>query len=197
MRVNYIQSMCPTTAEQGGNTCQRVFDVLKYETSTIDPVTARNTLYYVPVDNLATLEALEEQTDTLNIALSTIETGFYLAVVDRGTCIVINRLVVFYYICPAETVNLVTRPRTLAPPVGTLQVTAECVENARPASGDSLTLICLSAGEWLDSPNGCVCVPGFTLSPDGLQCISKSFTYYNVFISSCVYVDQLRMLILV
>ena len=112
-----------------------MFDVQKYETSTIDPVTAQNTSSYVPVASLTTVEALEEQTVTLNIDLSTSETGFHLAIVDHGTCIVINRLVVFYYICPAETVNLVARPRTVAPPVGTLvlplQVTAKCVEGCQ------------------------------------------------------------------
>ena len=40
--------------------------------------------------------------ESLDIDLDA-ESGFYLAVVDLTTCITINRILVFYYVCPAET----------------------------------------------------------------------------------------------
>ena len=173
VQVNSIQSVCPTS-QNGTNNC---VNASVYETSSIDPAAAREPKNYLLVNSLKTLEAADEQeqAELLNVYLSTKESGLYLAIVESGTCIVISRLLVFYYVCPAETVNLVARPRTLAPPVGgtPLQVLTSCVENASPASGDTVILTCLSEGTWLDSASGCICNTGFVLSSGGQECLGK------------------------
>ena len=172
LQVDYVQNMCPT--DGGGNTCQRVFDVRKFQTSSINATAAREPSNYMLVGSLTTRVASEDQTTLQDINLDGGESGFYLAIIDPGTCIVIRRLVVFYRVCPAETVNLVARPRLLAPPVGSapLPITVGCVENASPASGDIVTLTCLSEGKWLDSTDGCRCNSG--LVPFGEQCVGES-----------------------
>ena len=168
MQVNYTQTMCP---QGGANPCLRVFDVRKFQTSSINTTAARESTNYVLVDRLTTFEASEQQTQFVDINLDDSESGLYLAIIDPGMCITINRLLVFYYVCPAETMNLVAHPRTPAPPVSSapLQVTAGCVENASPASGNIVTLTCLSEGTWLNSSSRCECDSGFI--PFGEQCV--------------------------
>ena len=167
VQVDYTQNMCPTS---GANVCQRVFDVRKFQTSSINTTAARESTNYVFVDRLTTFEASEQQTQFVDTDLDDSESGLYLAIIDPGTCIVINRLLVFYRVCLAETVNLVAYPRT---PAGRtpLQVTAGCVENASPAGGE-ITLTCHSDGTWVNSTSRCKCDSGFV--PSGKQCVGKS-----------------------
>ena len=178
VQVDYTQNMCPI--DGSGNTCQMVFDVRKFQTSSIDTTAARGSTSYVFVDRLTTHVAPGLQTELVNIDLDDSESGLYLAIIDPGTCIIINRLLVFYRVCLAETVNLVAYPRTLAGRAP-LQVTAGCVENASPASGE-ITLTCLSDGTWVNSSSRCKCDSGFV--PSGEQCVGNSplfvFEYYHI-----------------
>ena len=171
VQVDYTQNMCPTS---GANVCQRVFDVKKFQTSSINATAARESTNYVPVDRLTTFEASEQQTQFVDIDLDESESGFYLAIIDPSTCIIINRLLVFYRVCLAETVNLVAYPRTLAGRAP-LQVTAGCVENASTANGD-IKPTCLSDGTWVNATSRCKCDSGF--APSGEQCVGKSFNPY-------------------
>ena len=185
VQVDYTQNMCPTS---GTNVCQRVFDVRKFRTSSINTTAARESTNYVFVDRLTTFEASEQQTQFVDIDLDDSESGLYLAIIDPGTCIIINRLLVFYRVCLAETVNLVAYPRTLAGRAP-LQVTAGCVENASPVSGN-ITLTCLSDGTWRDSSTSrCKCDSGFV--PSGEQCVGKSplFLWTFCVLSHCVSVE--------
>ena len=126
--------------------CRRSFDVYKWQTSTISREAARNTANYAregrisPEDNSGTVAT----TETLDIDL-TAESGFYMAVVDLSTCILIERILVFYYVCPAETSELITRPETIAPES---PVNGECVENSSPQTGSNPVLRCADEGVW-------------------------------------------------
>ena len=90
--------------------------------------------------------------------------GLYLAVVDRGSCTVVTRISVFYYICPEQTVNLVRYPETVAPPFTNPQdrkATGVCINNASQASAD-LILECKIRGEWEQNDDAmCSCNPGY------------------------------------
>ena len=93
---------------------------------------ARNTSNYDKVDrvspqvsdgNGSSIESPEINLDA--------ESGFYLGVVDLSTCISINRILVFYYVCPAETSQLITRPEAIESRSlndSDVVVTGECVE---------------------------------------------------------------------
>ena len=88
---------------------------------------------------------------------SVTETGLYLALVDLSTCITVHRLLVFYYVCPAETSNLITRPETIAPESA---IPGQCAENSSPTSSDQPLVSCTVMGTW-DTIIGCACDPGF------------------------------------
>ena len=126
--------------------CRQSFDVYKWQTSTINREAARNTGNYVrvgrvsPEDTSGTVDTSE----TLDIEL-TAESGLYMAVVDLSTCIVIKRILVFYYVCPAETLELIIRPETIAPES---PVIGECVENSSPQTGLNPVLRCADEGVW-------------------------------------------------
>ena len=139
------------------------FSLRSYETSAVDQSGRSNrNMYndtgvrflYVPGMRLATY--------TQSFAVST--KGLYLAVVDRGSCTSITRIVVYYNVCPEQTVNLVCYPETVAPPFSNPQdreATGVCIDNASPAT-PTLELQCGIGGVWDDSIIAvCSCDPGY------------------------------------
>ncbi len=84
----------------------------------MNPVAAIDTDNYTLIRTLTTQVSGTITTTTEQFGFTTNESGFYLAIRDPGTCICISRLIVFYNACPGETVNLVVRPETIAPTVG-------------------------------------------------------------------------------
>ena len=89
---------------------------------------------------------------------SVTETGFYIALVDQSTCIIVHHILVFYYVCPAETSDLITRPETIAPES---TICGQCIENSSPTSSDQPLLFCGEMRTWEVIIGGCACNPGF------------------------------------
>ena len=148
--------------------CRQSFEVHKWLTSTIDRSAAANTDNYVRVDRLSPdfTYGIMSFVESLDIELDA-EDGLYLAVVDRSTCIVLTRLLVFYYVCPEETSELISRPEVLGSQVS---VTGECVENSSTISGTAPVLSCSDRGEWqVIIPS--LCNPGYEKSQD--QCSGR------------------------
>ncbi len=176
VQIEYQQSTCPTDTTLDNTRCRRTFDLLKYETSAVDPLAARDTDNYVAIRTLTTQVSGETTKTTENFGFNTDESGFYLAIRDPGTCIIISRLIVFYNACPGETVNLVVRPETIAPTLGSgiqLSVNASCFANSSPV-GDAFSLKCLESGNWVAVPSSrCVCNAGFVPTMNGENCLCK------------------------
>ena len=193
VQFEYQQPDCPQNVAQGFS-CQRTFGVHKYERSSVDPAAARVTSNYVLVNRLTTRDTVAGQADqneTQNIDFTTNNSGFYLGVRDQSTCILISRLLVYYHVCPSETISLVIRPETIAPSIGSgmqLEVTASCVANAQPRSGTSAKLFCGERGVWFQpSLVGCVCGDGYIESEDGQSCVIGQLIYnyyhkYNIYL---------------
>ena len=152
--------------------CRQSFEVHKWQTSTIDRSAAANTDNYVRVDRVSPefTSGIMSFVEYVDIALNA-EDGFYLAVVDRSTCIDLTRLLVFYHVCPEETSELIFRPEALGSQVS---VTGECVENSSTMSGAAPVLSCSDRGEW-HVIISCLCNPGYEKSQD--QCTGKLSTY--------------------
>ena len=167
-----------------GVLCQRTFDLLVYETSTEDNTMARNTSNYRPAMTFAPQD-VAMQNSTANVDLTGNADGFYLALRDQTTCVLVSRVLVFYNVCPGGTVDLVMRPETLAPrfETGTVlssSVAAECVEGARPENGEGAQLECFQGGTWFPVPgSGCVCGEGFSAAEDGTACEGKLHNALN------------------
>ncbi len=124
-------------------------------------------LYYRQIDRVAPFNdsGIVSQNQTREMNFQTNEDGFYLAIRDESTCIVVSRLLVFYNVCPQETVIFFMRPETLAPIIERLstpiEVTAQCVTGASPDNGVAPRLTCSQGGVWgTIAGSGCTCNPG-------------------------------------
>ena len=160
--------------------CQVFFDVNYWETSGVDAVAARDTANYrrvrgvTPSMDAARIAVNESIEVTFQ---SSTATGFYLALVDMNTCILVTRVLVFYHVCPELSMDLILYPETIAPGSGLKTVTTRCAEGAEGKLDPSITLNCLPKGIWAGvlSGTGCRCKPGF-LQPHELaeECKSKA-----------------------
>ncbi len=178
--VEFEQADC----DQG---CQRTFVLEAYETSTVDSTTARNTANYRQIDSIVPFDdsGTVSQNQTREMNFQTNEDGLYLAIRDESICIVVSRLLVFYSVCPQETVGLVMRPETLSPiiehPSISIEVTAQCVTGASPDNGVAPKLICSQGGVWgTIAGSGCTCDPGFVASEDGTLCMGRYYWFVIV-----------------
>ena len=153
--------------------CSRISSWYGYETSTINSVAARNTSNYVLISRLVPNDGnLQNQTRYLNF--ETNESGFYLAIRDEDTCLAVTRVLVFYNVCPQETVELMIRPEIISPRITTpsqetLRVTGQCVANASPESGAAPILTCSPGGTW-SVVSGCQCNQRFLATENGTSC---------------------------
>ena len=151
---------------------QQTFELWTYQTDEPDEVNRGNISYYSYAEVRLIHTASEGFTiDSEEIAVST--SGLYLAVLDQGSCTQINRIVVFYNVCPYQVLNKAVYPETLAPRTVTDDdrvVTATCIDNASPSSTDSLNLVCRFTGLWTRNAS-CVCNPGY--EPVGMFCQGK------------------------
>ena len=94
---------------------------------------------------------LQNQTRYLNFATN--ESGFYFTIRDEDTCLTVTRVIVFYNICPQETVEFMIQSETISPPITTpsqepLRVIGHCVANASTESGPAPSLTCSPGGTW-------------------------------------------------
>ena len=172
--VEYEFSSCEAASD-----CARTFSVQRYDTSTINATAARDTTKYTQVANVASEDITgdERQNETINMDFTGSETGFYLAIRDQDSCLFVTRILVFYYMCPAVTENLIIFPETLAPPISTtsqpISVDGEqCVENASPTVGDNPIVTCSQGGIWSIIID-CTCNSGFSMNVDGTACIGR------------------------
>ena len=164
--------------------CQRTFNTHMFETSSESATGARDTTNYRQVERVSPdITTGARVNETIDMGFTTDHSSFYFAVQDETSCIIITRLMVFYHMCPAEIIELVIRPETIAPPISResslLQVTAKCVDNASPVTvvaGIPLgpKIKCTEGGLWLPIPElGCKCDHGFLPSVDGQRCKGK------------------------
>ena len=98
VQVDFIMNTCDVD-----NNCRRSFAIHKYETSTINTTAARNLSKYEFVDQIVPRDGSGSvrENGSVNINFATEATGFYLGIQDETTCILINRVLVFY--CDAGT----------------------------------------------------------------------------------------------
>lgn len=142
--------------------CRQHFDLYKWETSTIDAVAARTTDNYARVGSFTPTTGLSGMVvvnGTMDISFSTEESGVYLALVDQGTCVVIQRILVFYegVVCPGRITDLIYHPDVLAPDN---MVVGKCVANSSSSNGSDPVLRCTDEGVW-EVVIPCLCSVGF------------------------------------
>ena len=159
------------------NDCTRRFAIQRYETSIINVANARNLRNYQLVNRIDPRDDLTptvRENASLEIGFRRQDTGFYLGIQDITSCLTIHRVLVFYYVCPAMTSDLIIHSETIAPVVGDstpVEVVGQCVENASPENGIEPRLTCSPMGIWsVISGAGCVCNSGFQSTSDDRSC---------------------------
>ena len=147
----------------------QIFNTHIYETFSLDTAGRRNVTLYRQVKQISS--NITTGAKTIDLNFYTNHSSFYFAIRDETTCIVITRLVVFYKVCEAQTINLIHYPETIAGPsspyedLSNISVPATCIENAQPENGLAPLVACSADGVWMDSvpwPGvGCQCIQGY------------------------------------
>ena len=155
-----------------GVDCRRHFDLYKWETSGIDPDAARQTENYVQVGIFAP-NSTQNDTGRIDVIFTTQESGLYLAFVDQGTCVVIERILVFYegFVCSGNVIDLVQHPEVI-PPQNDIE--GSCIDNSSTPNGANPVLRCIDEGIW-EVVSPCLCSIGFesTKVDDVISCTGK------------------------
>ena len=169
------------------------YTTLKFETSLVDPVGARSITNYKQetITEVGNSQGMSRNVNsTVYVTFDTDESSFYLGIQanDTSACnFAMFRMIVFYHICPLQTVGLIVYPETIAPPfltdqgqgsTSSISVNAGvCVENAQPENGEAPVVRCSSEGIWsLDPGEGCQCAPGYT-NVDGMCTCERSYIF--------------------
>ena len=170
--------------------CQRTFNTHVYERSlenTASSITISNYHQIMWISPNNTTSRVNE-TVIVDFASTSQETSFYFAVQDVTSCIVLTRMILFYYVCPQQTSDLMHYPETIAPRLPTsdrpgvapISVTTMCVENAATENGRSPTVFCSSGGVWsTQSGRGCVCLRGFANQHGACTCMLCFFFFVS------------------
>ena len=147
-----------------------------FETNETDELGRNNTSNYN--GNVASLEHIMDQNLVQSLELEQIPisgdyTGLYFAVVDvpPGTCVIISRLALYYYVCPEQVVNLVKYPETISPNLlseSDVLLEPKCVDNAEFAYGDD-QLKCSRRGRWETNNRICNCMQGHYFWSDSCE----------------------------
>ena len=161
--------------------CQRTFNTHIYEISFESATGARDTANYRQVDRISPdITTGARVNETIDLNFSTDHSSFYFAIQDETACMVVTRLMIFYYVCPEDITDLVIRPETIAPPISREssphRVTAKCVANASPVV-DEITrpvVDCAERGAWYSQDElGCSCDHGYLPDKDRQKCKGK------------------------
>ena len=115
-------------------------------------------------------------TETHHFTLQPQQTGFYIAIEDTGTCVIISRLLVYRHNCKSMQTGLVLYPETPAPVSGSSNIDITCVDNADICGSPEVT--CGSDGMWGSQSPRCECRGGY--EDPGRVCSRKILLYnYN------------------
>ena len=97
-------------------------------------------------------------TETHHFTLNYNETGFYIAIEDTGTCVIVSRLLVYRHNCKSMQIGLVSYPETPAPVSGSTVINITCVDYANISGSPEVT--CGSDGLWGPENPRCECSEG-------------------------------------
>ena len=171
--IEFEQRGCDVTLN-----CTRTFNTHVYETSSEDSAAARNVNNYQQVNRVSPSDTLGNRVnETVTIDFNTDHSSFYFAIQDENTCMTVTRMIVFYTVCPAQRVHMISYPLTIAPVSGSITISASCIVFAEPV-GDSPRVNCLPDGSWDPPSSVCRCMHGAVSVSRGCEC--------KLYVKSCV-----------
>ena len=153
--------------------CQRTFNTHIYETSSENGTAARNISNYRQVQRVSSSDTTgTRMNETVVANFNSNHSSFYFAIQDENSCLVVTRLLVFYHVCPASSLNDPTRiPETIAAGISSV-VQGYCVENAQTRNYNYyFSLLCVSGGAWFPPVGGqCHCLPAYAYDKENEKC---------------------------
>ena len=162
------------------SSCQQSFLLNLYETPNITVTNSLNVTKYSTFTN-SIVEISQNPTGNVSQIKDvpvplTGKGGMYLGIQDTGSCVSINRLTVYYYVCPQQKVDLMIYPQTVAngPVVKLL-----CTTGASIMSQQSPQARCGRLGMWGSPIGGCVCSLGYTQVGQTCKCKYLSSIFRN------------------
>ena len=176
VEVQYQFQIC-TQQQQ----CLQNFELHMWETSAVDSTNiAKKMKNFVRVGRFGPNNGTETITEVIDVEFDTEETGFYLALVDHGTCVVINQFLVFYegVLCSGEKTGLIEHPEVIPPQD---MVAGKCAANSATMNGSDPVIKCTDEGDW-EVLMPCLCGPGFELAAvnGNASCTGKLITLDRV-----------------
>lgn len=112
--------------------------------------------------------------DTRSLTRPVNSVGFYLGIRDEGTCGSIDRMIVYYVVCPARQEGLVTYPETAVPVQGSSDIIfdAICALNSYNTTTLQVTAFSSSSSCSPMASGGarCECNAGYVISGGGTSC---------------------------
>ena len=163
---------------------QQPFGLWTYETDEPDEMNRGNVTYY-SYANVRLIHTAVDGATTDSEMFAVSSSGLYVAILDEGSCTVLNRIVIFYNVCPYQILNKAVYPETVAPQGNfdpDKNVNATCIDNANPIY--NMNLRCRILGEWIGSAS-CECNPGY--EANDTVCQGTNFLFMIIFV--CYYVN--------
>lgn len=172
--------------------CKETFNLYYYDAEsdfanqqrpTWDP-TAYRLVDKVAADYLFEMstDVIKVNKETRRISLSRGLNGVYIAFQDKGACVTLISLRVYYVTCPNTTVNYAFFNETATGDEETPMVDqlGQCVENAVEVIKPSH--ICQNTGAWFKDPKGkCECDKGYQGNNVKTQCLGEfSFNFLKI-----------------
>ena len=160
VKIEYEFQLCSWERQ-----CVQNFELHKWETSAVDSNIAKKIENFVWVESFPpniSNNGSGTQRGRIDVEFDTGESGIYLALVDRGTCIFVHRVLVFYngVICSGGQTGLIRHPEVLPPQE---RVVGKCAGNSSTLSGLDPVIQCTDEGSW-NVLTPCLCGPGFELT---------------------------------
>ena len=157
MDVTYDYTSCITNQGNGCNTLQTTMYLYERNgadnTARTNPANYNNELGVLSADNRGTFTRSFTFRPSANI------NGFYLGVQDTGTCGTINRITLYYRVCPARSIGLGTTLDIPFPPAGSVPTLGN-IMCARNSTAVNPVVSCAADSTFAGNPD-CRCDPGF------------------------------------
>ena len=184
IEVNFTMRKCSKMTEPNNlQQCKETFNLYYYEADSDfanHGIPTWDSTTYKLIDKVAadylyeTQQNIEMNSESRRIALRPELRGAYFAFQDKGGCVTLISIKIFYITCPNVTVNFAFFPET---PTGETDYSlvdrkGRCIDNA--VQVENPTHLCRSDGTWYAEPKGqCDCKPGFEGNLAKTECTSK------------------------
>lgn len=151
-----------TTPGDSCPSCGVDLSLYVWRTSNIDIKAATDADRYHFVGNITS----EIRDAVINLP-SLEHTGFYLGIRDNGSCVNVDRVLVYYTVCESSSFGLVRIDEMI---FNSDTVQGTCVDNSVSVNNGEPLLRCTETGEWVVVTD-CQCSDGFVLDHTGQECL--------------------------